>query len=178
MPLVIAGGVYTLMTTWHRGSEIVNANRARQQGPLREFVAELHAMSPPLPRVPGAAVFLSESAETTPLALRANVEHNHVLHERVVILTVQSVDVPRVADGDRVTVDNLGFDDDAVAQVTARFGFQEHPSVPLALGPAGETGLECDIDGRPDLLRLAQLHPNHRRTPDEAVAQAAVRRRP
>jgi KUP system potassium uptake protein len=146
LPLVIAAGVYTLMATWHRGSEIVQANRTLQEGPLRELVSELHAMDPPLPRVPGTAVFLNPSPATTPLALRANVEHNHVLHERVVILTVQSLDVPRVHDGDRVTIDDLGFDDDNIAHVTARFGFQEQPDVPLALRLAEQNGLECDID--------------------------------
>jgi KUP system potassium uptake protein len=146
LPLVIAGGVYLLMTTWHRGSEILTVNRTRQEGPLREFVAELHAMNPPLPRVPGTAVFLNPSKETTPLALRANVEHNHVLHERVVILSIQSLDIPRVRHRDRVTVDELGFDDDNIAHVTARFGFHEQPNVPLALRLAIEKGLECDID--------------------------------
>ena len=146
LPLVIAGGVFLLMTTWRRGSEIVNANRARHEGPLREFVAELHAMNPPLPRVPGTAVFLNPSRETTPLALRANVEHNHVLHERVVVLTIHSVDTPRVDDRERVTVDDLGFDDDAIAHVTARFGFQEQPNVPFVLSLAVENGLESDID--------------------------------
>jgi KUP system potassium uptake protein len=146
LPLAIGGGVYTLMTTWHRGSEIVRANRMRQEGPLREFIAELHAMQPPLPRVLGTAVFLNPARDTTPLALRANVEHNHVLHERVVILSFQSVNSPRVLDTDRVTVDDLGFDDDAITHVTARFGFREQPSVPLALRLAVAEGLECDID--------------------------------
>ena len=134
------------MTTWHRGSEIAHANRARQEGPLREFVAKLHKMDPPLPRVSGTAVFLNPSKDTTPLALRANVEHNHVLHERVVIVTVQSETVPRVRAGDRVTIDDLGFDDDNIAHVTARFGFQEEPKIPQALRLANQKGLECDID--------------------------------
>jgi KUP system potassium uptake protein len=146
LPLVIAGAVFTLMTTWYRGSRILRANRAREEGPLREFVAQLYAMNPPLPRVPGTAVFLNPATDTTPLALRANVEHNHVLHERVVILTIQSEDVPRIRDADRVTVDDLGFDDDDITRVTARFGFQEQPNVPLALTLAVEKGLECEID--------------------------------
>ena len=146
LTLVIAAGVYLLMTTWHRGSQILNGNRGRKEGPLREFVAELHAMDPPLPRVPGTAVFLNPSKETTPLALRANVEHNHVLHERVVILSIESLDVPRVEAGRRVTVDDLGFDDDDISHVTARFGFHEQPNVPLALSAARENGLESDID--------------------------------
>ena len=146
LSLVIAGGLYLIMTTWHRGSEIVRAHRARQEGPLREFVAELHEMDPPLPRVPGTAVFLNPSKATTPLALRANVEHNHVLHERVVIVTVESEKVPRIKAADRVTVDDLGFDDDNIAHITARFGFQEEPKIPAALRLATEKGLECDLD--------------------------------
>jgi KUP system potassium uptake protein len=56
------------------------------------------------------------------------------------------VDIPRVDDGERITVDDLGFDDDAITHVTARFGFKEHPNVPLALRLAMEKGLECEID--------------------------------
>jgi KUP system potassium uptake protein len=103
-------------------------------------------MDPPLPRVPGTAVFLNPSKQTTPLALRANVEHNHVLHERVVIVTVESENVPRVRRSGRVTIDDLGFDDDNIAHVIARFGFQEQANVPQAVRLAGENGLECNID--------------------------------
>jgi KUP system potassium uptake protein len=144
LPLMIAGAVFALMTTWHRGSEIVDANRTRREGSLREFVARLRALEPPLPRVRGTAVFLNPSEETTPLALRANVEHNHVLHERVIILTIRSEDVPRVRNRERVAIDPLGFDDDNVAHVTARFGFSEQPDVPLALRLADALGLEGD----------------------------------
>jgi KUP system potassium uptake protein len=63
-----------------------------------------------------------------------------------VILSIQSLDIPRVRHRDRVTVDELGFDDDNIAHVTARFGFHEQPNVPLALRLAIEKGLECDID--------------------------------
>ena len=146
LSLVIAGGLYLTMTTWHRGSEIVNANRSRQAGPLRAFVAQLHRLDPPLRRVPGTAVFLNPSKKTTPLAMRANVEHNHVLHERVVIVTVRSETLPRVQGDGRVAIDNLGFDDDNITHVTARFGFQEEPNIPQALRLANAKGLEGDID--------------------------------
>ncbi len=84
LPLLIAVTVFTLMTTWRRGRDIVAANRRASEGSLREFV-ENEARD--LTRVPGTAVFPHPSKETTPLALRANVEHNHVLHERVLIVT-------------------------------------------------------------------------------------------
>jgi K+ transporter len=69
LPLAIGAGVFTVMTTWNRGREIVSANRDSEEGPLRRFVDELHELAPPLPRVPGTAVFLSPSNETTPLAM-------------------------------------------------------------------------------------------------------------
>jgi KUP system potassium uptake protein len=146
LPLVIAVAVFTVMTTWHRGREIVTASRTREEGPLRDFVEQLHAMHPPLPRVPGTAVFPNPSIETTPLALRANVEHNHVLHERVVIVWAQTLNVPHVPRRERITVDDLGYSDDNITHVTARFGFQDQPDIPDALRLARAHGLECDID--------------------------------
>jgi KUP system potassium uptake protein len=69
-----------VLTTWRKGREIVSANRSREEGPLRAFVKHLDARDFPVVRVPGTAVFLNSNPKTTPLALRANVEHNHVLH--------------------------------------------------------------------------------------------------
>ena len=74
LPLLIAVCVFTVMTTWQSGRRIVSANRNRQEGPLRDFVEQLHADA--IPRVPGTAVFLHPTKETTPLALRANVGFN------------------------------------------------------------------------------------------------------
>jgi KUP system potassium uptake protein len=84
-------------------------------------------------RVPGTAVFLNRNTETAPLALRANVRHNHVLHEEVVIVVVTTEPVPRVADADRVTVEDILYSDDGIYTVTARFGYMEAPDVPAAL---------------------------------------------
>jgi KUP system potassium uptake protein len=146
LPLVIAIGVFTVMMTWNRGREIVTANRIREEGPLQGFVEEIHAQDPPLPRVPGTAVFPSPTKATTPLALRANVEHNHVLHARVVIISAESVNVPHVARRNRVQVDDLGYTDDNIVHVTARFGFQDQPNIPDTLRLAQARGLECDLD--------------------------------
>ena len=146
LPLVIAFSVFTVMTTWHRGRAIVTANRRVQEGPLQAFVDRLRVADPPLQRVPGTAVFPNPSPDTTPLALRANVEYNHVLHERVVIVTVESANVPHVPRRERVTVDALGYTDDNIVHVTARYGFQDEPDIPDALRLARAKGLECDID--------------------------------
>jgi KUP system potassium uptake protein len=118
------------MTTWHRGREIVSAKRRAEEGPLRAFLDGLRDVRPPVERVPGAAVFPSPAVDTTPLAMRANVEHNHLLHERVIIVSAKTVNVPFVARRDRVSVDDLG---DGIVHVSATFGFQDPPDLPDAL---------------------------------------------
>ncbi len=145
-PLSIALGVFTVLTTWQRGRRIVTANRIEEEGPLRRFVDEVRAMDPPVNRVPGTAVFLSSNVETTPLAMRANVEHNHALHESVVILSLQTMNVPHVAVAERLAIDALGSRDDGITHVTARFGFQDETDVPESLRLAASTGLESAID--------------------------------
>jgi len=145
LPLLIAVCVFTVMTTWQSGRRIVSANRNRQEGPLRDFVEQLHADA--IPRVPGTAVFLHPTKETTPLALRANVGFNGVLHDRVVVVSVASANVPIVPPADRLQVDDLGYTDDGVFHLTLRYGFSEGPDVPRGLAEACATGtLEIDID--------------------------------
>ena len=87
-PLAIAACVFAVLTTWQRGREIITARRTDEEGPLRAFVDEVRDYDPPVARAPGTAVFLNANPDTTPLALRANVEHNHVLHECVLILSL------------------------------------------------------------------------------------------
>jgi KUP system potassium uptake protein len=146
LPLVIGVGVSTVLLTWQRGQQIVTANRIEEEGPLRAFIDELREASPPVVRVHGTAVFPNASIETTPLAMRANVEHNHVLHQSVVIISVRSVGVPHVPPSERVTIDDLGYRDDGIAHVSARFGFQDEPNIPEALRLARDKGLERDVD--------------------------------
>ena len=94
----------------------------------------MHSRQPPLARVPGTAIFLNRGKETAPLALRANVEHNHVLHERVIILSIETVPRPHVPDSQRIAdIDDLGYADDAIAHVTVKFGYMDTPNVPALL---------------------------------------------
>ena len=146
LPLVVAAASFTLLMTWNRGRELVTRARTDEEGPLREYVCTMHAMDPPLDRGPGTAVFLNANPETAPLALRANVEHNHVLHEGVVIVSVEVLTVPTVAEEDRVQVDDLGFRDDGIFHVHVRHGFQDEIDVPAALDLAARRGLECSLD--------------------------------
>ena len=139
LPLAIALAVFTVMTTWRRGREIVAANRRRQEGSLAEFVEDLYRR--PLPRVPGIAVFPHPGKDTTPLALRANVEHNKVLHHDVLIVSATSANVPHVPVAERFEVDDLGHTDDRIQHLAVRFGFSDDPNLPEALHHACEAGL-------------------------------------
>jgi KUP system potassium uptake protein len=131
LPLLIGLIAFTVMTTWARGREIITAERALREGSLRDFVAEMRG--DPLARVPGTAIFLNRGSETAPLALRANVEHNHVRHAHILIIAVRFEPVPRVPDDERTVVDDLGYDNDGIAHVTVRFGYAEAPDLLPAL---------------------------------------------
>ena len=132
-PLLIGLITFTVFTTWQRGRELVTRLRAQAEGPLREFIQQLHAMKPPLPRVPGTAIFLNRGKATAPLALRANVEHNEILHDNVFILSVETVPVPHVPTEERLTIDDLGYKQDRIVHVTARFGYMDQTNVPELL---------------------------------------------
>ncbi|MEU6096237.1 KUP/HAK/KT family potassium transporter [Streptomyces sp. NPDC047079] len=132
-PLLIGVTAFTVMTTWQRGRELVTAERARLEGPLPEFVDDLRSGRVPTLRIPGTAVFLNRGKLTAPLAMRANVEHNHVRHDQVVILSLETQPVPRVPADQRVVIDDLGYSDDGIIHVTARFGYMETPDVPGTL---------------------------------------------
>jgi KUP system potassium uptake protein len=132
-PLLIAALVFTVLTTWQKGREIVTRNRTHLEGPLRAFVDEVHAADPPAFRPPRTAVFLNANIDTTPLALRANFEHNNVLHENVVIMSIVVDRVPHVPASRRVTIDDLGYKDDGIIHITARHGYMDDVNVPMTL---------------------------------------------
>jgi len=160
LPLLIGVVVFTVLTTWQRGRALVTARRERDEGSLRAFVDQLHRRRPPLQRVPGTAVFLNRGKTTTPLAMRANVEHNHILHEHVVILSIETKPVPHVATADRLAIDDLGYADDGITHVSARFGYMDAPNVPEVLRQAASAGLECPLeaDDASYFLSTIELH--------------------
>jgi KUP system potassium uptake protein len=133
LPLAIGIAVFTVLTTWQKGRALVTRQRMLDEGSLRAFIDELHDRNPPLPRVPGTAIFLNRGKDTAPLALRANVEHNHVLHDNVLILDIQTLPVPHVGADKRLKIDDLGYKDDQIYHVTAHFGYMDTPSVPSLL---------------------------------------------
>jgi KUP system potassium uptake protein len=148
LPLLIGITAFTILTTWQRGRELVTLQRVREEGPLPAFIDQLHAMKPPLQRVPGTAIFLNRGKATAPLALRANVEHNEILHEEVLILSIETTPAPHVPAGERLQIDDLGYKDDRIIHVTARFGYMDKTNVPglvpLIRGAAIESPLHND----------------------------------
>jgi KUP system potassium uptake protein len=146
LPLLIGIVVFTIMTTWQKGRELVTRQRQRDEGPLQAFIDQLHDMRPPIQRVPGTAVFLNRGKATAPLALRAIVEHNHILHEYVLILSIETMPAPHVPAADRLTVDPLGHRDDRVTHVTARFGYMDEANVPALLPLIRKLDLESPLE--------------------------------
>ena len=146
LPLLIGIIVFTIFSTWQKGRELVTRQRQRDEGPLREFIDQLHAMKPPLPRVPGTSVFLNRGKSTAPLALRANVEHNHILHEHVLILSIEMTTTPHVPDTERLELDDLGYKDDQITHVTARLGYMDQLNVPSLVPLIREADAESPRD--------------------------------
>jgi KUP system potassium uptake protein len=145
LPLLIGVAVFTVMATWRKGRELVSVQRAKDEGSLREFVDELHAAEPPLWRSPGTAIFLNRGTTTAPLAMRANVEHNQVLHEHVLILTINTAQVPHVPPAERLEIDDLGYQDDRIVHLTATFGYMDTPDVPALLPYIQHTEIETPL---------------------------------
>ena len=133
LPLLVAAVVIVVMTTWQRGRRAVTERRTDLEGPLQQFLDQLPEQ---VVRVPGTAVFPHPTKETAPLALRANVEFNHVLHEHILIVSLISTSVPHVPVEQRLSVDDLNHAQDGIVHVSARFGFQDVQDVPEVLRQA------------------------------------------
>jgi KUP system potassium uptake protein len=146
LPLLIALTVFTVMTTWQRGREIVTAERREMEGTLSEFIGWLRADPDATVQVPGTSIFLNRGTQYAPLAMRANVEHNHVRHDRVVILAIQTEPVPRVPAAERIAIDELGYADDGITHITVKVGYMETPNVPDVLAKLGPGRTEGPID--------------------------------
>ena len=130
LPLLIGVIAFTVMTTWQRGRRSSPARASRRRDRCASSSTGCSDRQPALVRVPGTAVFLNRGKQTAPLAMRANVEHNRVLHEHVVIMSIDTLPVPRVPDRERTEVDRLGYAEDGIVHVTAHFGYMETPNIP------------------------------------------------
>jgi KUP system potassium uptake protein len=169
LPLAIGIIVFTVLTTWQKGRQLVSRRREHDEGSLREFIEELHSKKPPLARVPGTAIFLNRGKATAPLAMRANVEHNHVLHDHVVILAIETAPVPHVEQAGRLEVDNLGYKNDRIYHVMARVGYMDVPSVPALLPLIREACAEGPLDSEEVSYFLSTIEVVKGNSPDMSV---------
>jgi KUP system potassium uptake protein len=160
LPLLIGVTAFTILTTWQKGRRLVTARREIDEGSLRAFVDALHDRSTAVARAPGTAVFLNRNAANAPLAMRAVVEHLHTLSAHVVILSIQTLPVPHVADAERIVIDELGYTDDGITHATARFGYMDDPDVPAALRLVDPAQIEfpLDVDEASYFLSTIDLH--------------------
>ncbi len=127
-PLVIAFTIYAVMVTWLWGRRQVALRRATGGLPLATLIDTLKPDRPA--RVPGTAIYMTAQLENVPAALLHNMKHNKVLHERNVLMTVRTEDVPRLPEAERLQIDHLGQN---FHTVTIRYGFLEEPDIPRAL---------------------------------------------
>lgn len=141
LPLVIAGVLFTMMTTWKTGRRILFERLTARAIPLDVFMEGVAAKLPA--RVPGTSVFMTAQPNGTPPALVHNLRHNKVLHSNVVILTVSTMQVPHVPADEQVEVRDFGH---GVSNVVVRYGFMQDPNVPEALDIACTKGLRIDDD--------------------------------
>src|ERR1043165_2218673 len=136
-PLLVGTIVFTLMSTWKTGRQVLGARLRASSLPLKLFLDDVQRDPPH--RVKGTAVFLYGNSEGTPLALLHNLKHNKVLHQRIVILTVVTDEIPHVHYTRRIQVDELI---DGFFRVVAHYGFMEDPNIPDLLASCKEYGLE------------------------------------
>ena len=139
-PIVVAIALFTLLVTWKRGRQQLMERLSPGAIPIEPFIQSITAHPPT--RVPGTAVFLTAASEGVPHALLHNLNHNKVLHERIVLLTVSTIDIPHVPDEERIEVQSLGTD---FYRLVVRYGFKDDPDVPRALALASANGFKFEM---------------------------------
>ena len=136
-PLLITFLLYFVFITWKRGRTMLGDKIRREQLPMNLLLSDLDKN--PTLRVPGTAVFMSSNPLGVPRTLLHNLKHNRVLHERVILLTILTEDLPRVSTHKRIEINELGHN---FIRIIAHYGFMETPNVPNILDLARNHGLE------------------------------------
>jgi len=154
VPLLFGVCMVMLILTWTRGTRILASKTRKTEVPLEALLHSLEKKPPHV--VPGTAVFLTSDPEFAPTALLHNLKHNKVLHEHNVILTIVTVDTPRVSEEDRVTIAPVS---QYFSRVALKFGYMETPNVPKALAIARRLGWQFDIMSTSFFLSRRTLKP-------------------
>jgi KUP system potassium uptake protein len=147
LSLAVGLVIASIMLTWRWGYQRVSRNRTEEEGSLADFLEAVCTAKPAPVRLPGTAIFLNPGKETTPLALRAQVKHNHALHEKVLIVSLDTVSIPHVSLEDRFDTQMLGRGLFKVAAVTMHVGYRDGSNIPELLALARKRGLlERNLD--------------------------------
>ncbi len=177
VPIVVALGVFTLMSTWKRGRGLLNQALHAGSLPLDLFLGDVARRKPV--RVPGTAVFMTSSNNGVPVVLLHHLKHNKVLHEQVILMSVVTREVPEVRASERVEVEKL---EHGFYRVSAHYGFMESPNVPEILQWARESGIKARPNdttfylGRERIIISdGERKPGTRRAPDDAVLPRMAR---
>lgn len=158
IPVMIAAAFTIIMWTWRRGTAILNERTRHTDIPLPSFVSSIERKSEHSPAsVPGTAIFLTSDPDSAPAALLHNLKHNHVLHDKNVILTIRTINKPRVAASDRYSVEKIS---ERFSKVELRFGFMESQNVSQALAMLRKSGLKFDIMSTSFYLGRRKLVPD------------------
>jgi KUP system potassium uptake protein len=139
-PLAVGIAIYTLLSTWKKGRSILSERLRKGALPFEEFINTVTPTSPP--RVPGTAVFMARDTDATPTALLHNLKHNKVLHQKVILLSVITEEIPYVSPAERVQVSDLG---KGFYRVIAHYGFLQNPGVPDVVEHAKPKGLDLNV---------------------------------
>jgi KUP system potassium uptake protein len=140
IPLLVGLTAAVVMVTWRLGHRIVTRNRTAAEDSLDSFLFKLRMADPPVHRVPNLAVYLSPGKETTPLAMKADVEHHGVFHDKVLIVSIDPVSVPHVEPEDRFAVEVLGSGLFKIQHVTIYAGYHDLVDIPRELALARKRG--------------------------------------
>jgi KUP system potassium uptake protein len=154
VPLAFGATLMAVMYTWRRGTRLLYEKTRRQETPLQELVAMLERKPPQ--RVRGTAVFLTSDPTSAPTALMHSLKHYKVLHEKNVILTIETANTPRVDPAERVRIEPVS---DTFMRLRLKFGFMETPNVPRALAIARKLGCSFDIMSTSFFLSRRALKP-------------------
>jgi KUP system potassium uptake protein len=138
VPLVVASIIFTLMSTWHWGRDVLMRALERDTMPLQSFINSVHNKT----RVLGTAIYVTSRTDVVPVPLLHNLKHNKVLHERIVLLRIVTENIPRVPSARRIATAHLG---DNFHSVVARYGFMEQPNIPQALEECSASDLHFSM---------------------------------
>jgi len=137
IPLILGCMIYITMLTWYQGKMLKNRRTTYGKEPIKHFVKHIHDRN--ITRVHGTAIYLTRDMEHVPVALSTNVKHYHSVHEKILLVDVRTLDIPRVPESERATITEMGH---GIAKVMLYYGFMQHPNIPRALAHLPNAGPE------------------------------------